>query len=200
MNNCIFTAHCTEAVCDRSCPILAETSYLLERNNIHIDSPVFNSNMKDIQSATSVLDKINTMPNKLGVVISNNTISISTLLTYCAICRHWQGNRLHCSVYNLKFSNYVEAIQKSWSTTSNSDLLEYEQIWSTTSSVLIISNIDYVQFKDFQSQTLLNLIQTRINNGLTTIIVSPKLQSLVGTGQFFNRMQTMFGKAVIKWQ
>lgn len=36
MNNCIFTAHCTETICDKACPILVETSYLLERNGLSL--------------------------------------------------------------------------------------------------------------------------------------------------------------------
>ena len=200
MNNCIFTAHCTESVCDKSCPILAETSYLLERNHISMDNPVFRSSQKDIDKAISIINKVENSMDKLGVIVSNDTISISNLLAYCSICTNWQGNRLHCNVYTLKFSNHLDLIQKSWSAKNNIDELEYEQIWCNTSKILIISNIDFVQFKDFQAQTLLNLIHNRQDNGLSTLIVSPKLNTLVGSGQFFNRMQSTFGKAVISWQ
>lgn len=200
MNNCIFTPHCTEYICDQSCPIYAETSYLLERNGIDIKNAVFNSVPKDIDIATSILDKVSMMPDKYGVVTCNNTIGVSNLITYCAICRNWQGNRLHCNVYNLKFSNYIESIKQSWSHKSPSEKLEYEQIWSNTAKVLIISNIDYVQFKDFEIQTLLNLIHTRMDNGLVTIIVSPKLKNLVSIGQFTSQLQAVLGRAVIAWQ
>lgn len=200
MNNCIFTANCTESVCDKSCPILAETSYLLERNHISMDNPVFRSSQKDIDKALSIINKVETSVDRLGVIVSNDTISISNLLAYCSICMNWQGNRLHCNVYTLKFSNHLDLIQKSWSSKNNIDELEYEQIWCNTSKILIISNIDFVQFKDFQAQTLLNLIHNRQDNGLSTLIVSPKLNTLVGSGQFFNRMQSTFGKAVISWQ
>lgn len=200
MNNCIFSPHCTEYVCDKSCPILAEISYLMERNHISMNSPVLKSPKKDILKANEILDKTASFENNFSVVVSPDTISTSNLLTYCAICKNWKGNRLHCDVYSLKFSNYVDAIQKSWSTKTTSESLQYEQIWINTSKVLIISSIDFVQFKEFQTQTLLNLIHERMENNLTTIIVSPKLSSLVGYGQFFNHMQSMFGRAVIKWQ
>ena len=99
----------------------------------------------------------------------------------------------------MKFSNHVESIQRSWSAKNTSDSLEYEQIWSSSAKILIISNIDYVQFKDFQSQTLLNLIHNRMNNNLTTIVVSPNLSSLIGNGVFFNKLVKILDKAVIKW-
>lgn len=195
MDNCIFTAHCTEPVCDKACPILVETSYLLERNGLSFDNPVFHESPKNIKDAMNALHKSS---GKLGTVISDDTIASSNLLTYCAICENWQGNRLHCNVYHLKFSNHVEAIQRSWSTKNPSDDLEYEQIWSSSAKILIVSNLDYVQFKDFQAQTLLNLIHNRMNNNLTTIIVSPALRTLVGNGTFFIKLKDVLEKAVIK--
>lgn len=199
MDNCIFSPHCTELCCDKSCPILAEISYLMERNKISMKSDVFRLSQNDLNKSIEILHRIQNDTNKFGVVVDIDTIKVANILAYCSICQNWKGNRLHCNVYSLKFSSYIDTIQKSWSSNSTSDSFEYEQIWINTSKVLIISSIDFVQFKDFQTQTLLNIIHERMENGLCTIIVSPKLSTLVGQGQFFNRMQAMFGKAVIKW-
>lgn len=197
MNNCIFAAHCTEQICDKSCPIFTETSYLLERNNINMSNPVFNADYKDIRRAISVL-KVS--EGAMKVVVSNdNTNAIANLITYASICENWQGSRLHCNVYHLRFSNHVDSIQKSWNVKSVNDSLEYEQIWCQTAKVLIISNIDFVQFKDFQAQTLLNIVTNRRNDGLTTIIVSPQLDTLIGSGAFFQRMKILFEGSVITW-
>ena len=57
-----------------------------------------------------------------------------------------------------------------------------------------IKNIDYVNFKDFQCQTLLSLMQSRANSDLTTIIVSPPVKSLVGEGQFFAKLTDIISK------
>lgn len=199
MNNCIFTAHCTEHTCDNACPILVETSYLLERNGLSFDNPVFKSSASAISNALSTLHKYE---GRLGVVVPPNettTTAHSNLLTYCAICENWQGNRLHCNVYHLKFSNHVEAIQRSWSTKSPPESLEYEQIWSTTAKILIISSLDYVQFKDFQAQTLLNIIHNRMTNNLTTIVVTPQLSELVGSDKgFFPRLKNLLKEAMKK--
>lgn len=195
MHNCIFTPHCIEEMCDKSCPMLVEASYLLERNGISMNSSVFNQNPADLQFALKVLDKSD---GKLGVVVRNNTVPVAERITYTAICQNWQGNRLHCNVYNLKYSKYIEAIKKSWSTKTEPESLEYMRIWSNTAKVLIISNIDYVNFGDFESQTLLNLLQSRENSGQTTIIVSPKINLLVGKGLFFVRLQKILGDGVIK--
>lgn len=196
MRNCIFNARCTEDICDKACPILVETSYLLERNGISIENTIFHTPVKEKERAMYLLHKATN--GKLSVILTDDTITTSTLLTYCAICENWQGNRLHCNVYHIKFSNHLDMLQQSWSMKDAPEQLEYEQIWITTAKTLIISNLDFVQFKDFQAQTLLNIIHNRMINGLTTIIVSPKLNTLVGNGVFFQRLQAMLREAVIK--
>lgn len=196
MNNCIFTAHCMEQVCDNACPILAETSYLLERNRLSLDNAVFNTSQRSIDAALTVLHKCN---KRLGVIESDSTITSSNLITYCSICENWYGNCLHCSVYHLQFSNYIDTLQKSWSAKNPIEALEYEQIWVSSAKILIISNLDYVQFKDFQAQTLLNLLHTRENNGFSTIIVSPKISTLIGSGLFFNKLQSVLKGAIVTW-
>lgn len=199
MHNCIFTAHCTENMCDNSCPMLVETSYLLERNNISMKSRVFHAlnNKNYTETAIKILEDLN---DQLGVVISTDTVMCAEMLTYCAICLNWPGSRLHCNVYNLKYSAYLEELKHSWTAKVEPESLEYMKIWSSSAKILIISNIDYVNFGDFESQTLLNLLQARENTGQTTIIVSPEINSLVGksTSAFFLRLKDKLSKAVIK--
>ncbi len=184
---------CTKEVCDKSCPTLAETSYLLERNCIVLENSVFRTPIT--ADTISILGKAQ---GKLNTIITDNTIDISNLITYCSICKNWQGSRLHCNVYHLKFSNYLDSIQQSWSAKDTPEQLEYEQIWLSTAKILIISNLDYVQFKDFQAQTLLNIIHNRQNNSLTTIVICPKLSTLVGNGVFFQRLLSMLREAVVQ--
>ncbi len=198
MHNCIFTAHCTEAFCDRSCPILVETSYLLERNNLSFSNPVFSSSR---ESVIKMLKVLNAVDGKFGVYrISSdeNTIQSADLLTYCAICKYWKGSRLHCNVYNLKYSKFIDETKKTWNGVE-SESYQYMKIWSETAKVLIISNFDYVNFGDFESQTMLNLIQQRQSQGLTTILVSPQLGTLVSSKKstFFDMMISMMKSNII---
>lgn len=196
MQNCIFSGHCMNFQCDNSCPTLVQTTYLLERNEIPLNSPVFKTEPSKVNST---LDLLETLQGKFGVVIdSSDTASRSDLLTYCAICQNWKGSRLHCVVYHLRFSQYVEEIQNSWSSKGESENLEYMKIWVKSAKVLIISGIDFVNFKNFQCQTMLELIQQRNSNpDNTTIIVSPPISSLVGEGLFFGKLQDMMKKAVM---
>lgn len=191
MYNCIFSGHCVENQCDKSCPILAQTSYLLDRNEISMNSPVFKMGESEIARYSKILES---SQGQLSVITDKDTTFSADCLTYCAICNKWKGSQLHCTVFNLKFSKYIEQIQKSWSYNSDSSEVDYVKIWASSASVLIISSIDYVNFKDFQSQTLLSLLQSRSNPDLTTIVVAPPLSNLVGDGPFFSRLTEVLSR------
>lgn len=194
MYNCIFSAHCTEQICDKSCPILAETSYLLERNNIGMQSKVFAADKVEISKYMNLLES----EDALSLLVCKDTVKSAELLTYCAICKNWRGNRLHCNVYNLKYSSYLESLKQSWSIKSEIDELEYIKIWIKSAKVLIISNLDFVNFGDFESQTLLNIIQSRNEYGKSTIVVSPPLRDLIKkpNSLFYVRLETVLHNAM----
>ena len=195
MNNCIFNGHCIKTTCDQSCPALVESSFLLEQNGIGLNSPVFHSNPSLIAKYNRIVENAE---GKLQTVIATNTNQVAELLAYCGICKYWKGSRLHTAVYTLKLSQYLEGIQGSWSNAGSSDELEYQKIWISKDKLLVISNIDYVNFKDFQCQTLLSLLQSRDKPEFGTIIVTPQPQSLVGGGLFFARLQEMLGKTTVR--
>lgn len=185
MNNCIFTSHCMEAFCDKSCPMYVETSYLLERNNINMTNPIFYHHSDKIPK---ILKLIEDNEEKLwGYVASGdiNTIEAADLITYCAICKYWKGSQLHCTVYNLRYSKYLDEMKKSWNAKVESETYEYMKIWAESAKVLIISNFDYVKFGDFESQTMLNLIQSRQAARLTTILVTPDIQQIITSNSSF---------------
>lgn len=196
MYKCIFSAHCIENVCDMSCPIFAESSYLLERNDIDIKNGVFQLGEEYFDAATRILDRFK---DKVGTVIATSsdfdTVKVAELLTYCGICRHWKGSNLHTTVYNLKYSQYLDELKKSW-TSKDSTTVDYMKIWSENAKVLVISSFDYVNFKEFEAQTLLMLLQSRGYKQLTTILVSPPVMHLLSNnGTFFNLLTSRYLKS-----
>lgn len=195
MNNCIFTGHCIKSTCDQSCPALNESSFLLEQNGIGINSRVFHADPLSIVKFSKIVDN---SEGKLQTVIAKDTNAISEIVAYCGVCKYWKGSRLHTTVYNLRLSQYLDNVQKSWTNKSDTDELEYQEIWISKAKLLIISNIDFVNFKDFQCQTLLNLLQKRDKPELGTIIVSPQIASIVGSGLFFNRLLETLNRTAIK--
>ena len=200
MHNCIFTAHCTEAFCDKSCPTLTETSYLLERNGITFTNPVFSASEDKVRKMLKILVSVDGRFGVYRVSADETTFQSADLLTYCAICKNWKGSRLHCNVYNLKYSKYIDEMKQTWGGNAESEIFQYMKIWVESAKVLIVSNFDYVNFGDFESQTLLNLIQTRQATGLTTILVSPQIGTLVSSKKstFFDILAKMMQNNIIK--
>lgn len=196
MYNCIFTGHCIEEEeCNTSCPALAQTSYLLERNEIKMSSPVFKMTDSELKKYSKIL--FDSAGKTTSVIVPNGdfTNQAADALTYCAICENWRGSQLHCTVYNLKFNQYLETIQGSWSFGDDtSDKLSQIKIWVAHARVLIVSNLDFINFKDFQSQTLLSLLQSRVSLDKSTIVVTPPITSLVGEGQFFAKLTSILQK------
>ena len=195
MNNCIFSGHCIKEQCDQSCPTLTETTFLMEQNGIGLNSSVFHSDPALLNKYTKIIENTE---HTVQTIIAKNTNNVAELLTYCGICKYWRGCRLSPVVYNLKLSQYLDSIQGSWSASANTDDLEYQKIWIGKAKLLIISNIDYVNFKDFQCQTLLNILQSRDKPEFSTIIVSPTTQALVGSGLFFSRLQETLSRTKVK--
>ena len=194
MYNCMFSGHCIKESCDQSCPSFVESTFLLEQNGIGINSNVFHADPVLLAKYNRIVENAE---GKLQTVMVKNTNAVAELITYCGICKYWRGSRLHTTVYNLKLSQYLERVQNSWSGTSTLDDLEYQKIWVSKAKLLIISNIDFVNFKDFQCQTLLSLLQSRDKPGMSTIIVSPN-QPLVGSGLFFSRLQETLSRTAVK--
>ena len=200
--SCLFTGHCIEHDCNMSCPILAQSSYLLERNYIGEMNPVFKMSSAKIKKNSELL---NNVKGKIATIVVNSgefTSQIADDITYCGICNSWYGSCFHCVVFNLRFNKYLETIQNSWSSYGGegSDKAAPLKIWANTARVLIISSLDFVNFKDFQSQSLLTLLQTRMNPALTTIVVTPPLDSLVGEGRFFPQLTSLLGRWKVRYE
>lgn len=192
-NNCPFKQFCTNNECRTVCANLAEFSYLMERNGMKDDVTAYMHSPKALQDASEWLTRAE---GCYKVITPPDTAEAASCLTYVAICNYYKGNTFHCSVYHLNFMEYINKLQQSW-TNGMDDDLEYTQIFIEKAKVLIISNLDFMQFKDFQAQTLLNLAHNRKLHKQSTIIVSPKLNSLIGSGPFFSKMKEVFGKEVI---
>lgn len=196
MNNCIFSGHCLELRCDYSCPILAQSAHLMDINGLQLQNPALHATRQDYAKYSKIIAASEGDP--VVLIDSKSTTHTADIITYTAICERWRGCQLHAWVYNLNFSQYVDLIQSSWGN-SDSDKLEQIKQFIQSSKVLIISNIDYVNFKDFQSQLLLNLLESRVRSyDRSTIVVSPPISNLIGDGRMFSLLTTYLTKHKVK--
>ncbi len=198
MYDCIYTPHCTRFTCDLACSKRAEISYWMERCRINMDNPVLNSDDKSIERC------INLVESSLGKVLSiscKDTAQSGDLISYVAICLHGTGIAFTDGIYRLNFSEYIEEIKRSWQTKCEPDSLEYMRIWADTERYLIINGLDYIKFGDFESQTLLQIIQSRRSPKKATIILCPESQQLVGSSNsaFFSILMDKLEEVRVRW-
>lgn len=185
MNDCIYSANCTYKQCDLACPAHAEIRYWLDRCDIDKNSAVFKVSKDQLNQAIRELE---THDGKVFTFRANDTVKASDTFSYCAICLHGRGTAFTGGVYRLNFHKYIDEIRKSWNTRYESDWLEYARIWSASADYLIISHLDYIRFNDFESQTLLTLMQDRVKPNKTTVVIVPEKLNLVGNGQFYEHL------------
>lgn len=181
VKDCVFDSYCTRTLCDRACPRWAQMDYLMMRNGLTSKSRPFMMKMSSLQKYVDLFEE---SEGSTVVVECNDPVKVAEALSYVAVCNSWNGSAMRVKAYHLLYSSYIQETQASWNG-KKSDDLEYKEIWSRSSNVLVVSDLDYVNFKDFQSQTLLQLMQDREREGKTTFVVVPKLGSLAGSGKMY---------------
>lgn len=183
MHDCIFAHRCSKLICDKSCPKYTEVSYLLDRNELTMQNICFKVGYQGINRATKIIERAEN--TALVYISENNPEGSADLLTYCAICKYGLNSSMHCKVYHLNLSDYIDMIRDSWKLNTKTQAHEYIDIWINSSNVLIISGFQYLRFNDFECQTLLKLLDMRLCRSKTTIVVSPRLSSLIDNSKDF---------------
>lgn len=195
MIDCIYGANCICKQCDLACPAHAEIKYWLDRCGIDIENNVYRTDASTLDSVRHIVES---STNRLNSMRVKDTLKASDLFCYCAICLYGRGNAFNGGVYNLNFHKYIDEIKKSWTNRYESEWLEYARLWNLSSDYLIISHLDYINFNDFESQTLLTLFQERNKSNKTTFVLLPKGIKLVGKGQFYKYLLDKLEEVEIK--
>lgn len=184
VSDCMFSPYCCATLCDRSCPKWAQTDYLLMRNGLSYSSRPFRMKQSSLDKYISVYEKACSCGSSVTVTCKD-AVKVAEVMSYIAVCNTWQGSAMRVKCYHLLYSQYLESVQSSFGGRMNEDA-QYAELWSKSCNVLVISGIDYVNFKDFQSQKLLQLLQDRERKRKATIIVSPKVENIMGGGKMYD--------------
>lgn len=184
VSDCMFSPYCCATLCDRSCPKWAQTDYLLMRNGLSYSSRPFRMKQSSLDKYISVYEKACSCGSAVTVTCKD-AVKVAEVMSYVAVCNTWQGSAMRVKCYHLLYSQYLESVQSSFGGRMNEDA-QYAELWSKSCNVLVISGIDYVNFKDFQSQKLLQLLQDRERKRKATIIVSPKVENIMGGGKMYD--------------
>lgn len=191
VQDCVWAPYCFDIECSTVCPKRGQHSYLMNLNDLQfplnflsIDDNRLNEALRDLHSDKWFKCVEHIDPN-----------NYAKLLTYLAICEQWEGSAANAVVYNLNFAKYAEEVTTS-SPWAPSDKLEYMRIWSRGEScsksgkpsTLIISGLDFVTLNDKLSSELMSIILDRDRPNFKTIVVTSKVDDLVGRDKMFLRL------------
>ncbi len=186
--------------CGVVCPMWSLSKYLMDKNDLYgtnVLSMATRSNMQQCQKLfeTTFNDDdccVTCIPKTLSCLDTAN------LLTYYGICTTWKYSVRYITVYNFNFINYLDCERASWSTsigevspelTFMRNLINSKFEDYTARNILIISGIEYTNFKDTESSLLMKILGIRKSKRLPTIIVCPDPSyNLMGEGFLFNRL------------
>ena len=195
---CPFSSQCERAFCDYSCG-----------KNVLFDVMMKKSEIKP-QDVGAISVKLRDKVKQDLAKFKGSTIYITAnrgnkmlgdiyaWLAACKLCPYYGSD---VTVYHLKYSKYLEQLRQSWATKYEPEELIEARCFISTARVLIVSSLEYVQYKDFESQTLFSLLGERsYNRDFTTIVIGPDINTWLGPhitrSQFANRLGIMLEEAV----
>lgn len=185
--------------CGPACPMWNLTESLMSKNNL-IDRNVPSMiTPQIIKQCKRIFEEAMEYPSSAIMCVSKQLSSheFADVFTYYAICMLWRMYVGRTAVYNLNFSNYIDNEKDSWNINGDNidpelqfkrNIISGKVDGTIKKNMLIISGIDYINFKDFESGQLLKVLGTRRTNQMPTVVVGPEPSTILGTGQLVNML------------
>lgn len=180
MINCPYTNTCTKFRCDFSCKEFSEFEHWMNRCDLSLSNPVTSASSELIEEAEVYINRslkdftFDSSYSNLGVVQVPKPAYFADLISYVLILKYCKNIGFYNGAYKLNYASYLDEIKKGWSSRNSSESLEDINIWIQSSKFLVIYNLGLVRFGDFESQTLLSILQNRYGDDKYTIIVLEK--------------------------
>lgn len=195
---CPFSSQCERAFCDYSCGKNVLFDVMMKKSEIKPqDVGAISVKLRD--KVKQDLTKFKGSTIYITANRGNKMLGdIYAWLAACKLCPYYGSD---VTVYHLKYSKYLEQLRQSWATKYEPEELIEARCFINTARVLIVSSLEYVQYKDFESQTLFSLLGERsYNRDFTTIVIGPEINTWLGPhitrSQFANRLGIMLEEAV----
>ena len=201
MNKCPFNDTCSKPYCNTSCGKYSEYNHWLDRCSIALSNPIFLATKRQLREVYSIVSSMDSPTDpedssfvNLKIVQSSKQVHASAILSYALVTMKCTGIGFYNGVYRLDFAKYIADIKESWNSRNTSTKFEDTNIWIKSAKYLVIYNLDMVRFKDFESQTLLTILQDRYDiDKFTTIVLGKNKQGLQLYGEpssvFFLRLR-----------
>lgn len=186
--DCVFAETCDKLRCDYTCGEDVMFNYILNKSGIQTIEDKYD---EDVLIRDQKM--LSEHHGNLVCVETNDVVGKTREFVYIYACK-LRGTK--ANVVHISYSSYIQQIRDSWTYGGTEDL-EHIQVRLRKWTVAVISGIDYCMFKDFESQTLLNIIESRRMEGLTTIILTRSLTNIHGNSVFLSPLKEQLKEVLV---
>lgn len=176
-HQCMYCNICTEYECNFTCIKGVTSQYYVDASNFPLYSSEFMNFYTD-EDFVKFGNIIKDHRRGYGVVVSKGRKYLSDAFFYAAMVIENYHSLYWPEAFMLNYRKYTDAYRRSWTTGEEPDSLQEARYNAEHCCTLIITGLDTMIFGDFESQTLLALLEDRNKAKQSTIIVMSDVDSI----------------------
>lgn len=176
-HQCMYCNICTEYECNFTCIKGVTSQYYVDASNFPLYSSEFMNFYTD-EDFVRFGNIIKDHRRGYGVVISKGRKYLSDAFFYAAMVMENYHSLYWPEAFMLNYRKYTDSYRRSWTTGEEPDSLQEARYNAEHCCTLIITGLDTMIFGDFESQTLLALLEDRNKAKQSTIIVMSDVDSI----------------------
>lgn len=176
-HQCMYSNVCTEYECNLTCIKGVTSEYYVNASNFPLYSSEF-MNYYDDEDFVKFGNIIKDHRRGYGVVVSKGRKYLSDAFFYAAMIIENYHSLYWPEAFMLNYRKYTDAYKRSWTTGEEPDSLQEARYNAEHCCTLIITGLDTMIFGDFESQTLLALLEDRNKAKQSTILVMSDVDNI----------------------
>lgn len=176
-HQCMYCNICTEYECNFTCIKGVTSQYYVDASNFPLYSSEFMNFYTD-EDFVKFGNIIKDHRRGYGVVVSKGRKYLSDAFFYAAMVIENYHSLYWPEAFMLNYRKYTDSYRRSWTTGEEPDSLQEARYNAEHCCTLIITGLDTMIFGDFESQTLLALLEDRNKAKQSTIIVMSDVDSI----------------------
>lgn len=174
---CMYCNICTEYECNFTCIKGVTSGYYVDASNFPLYSSEFMNFYTD-EDFVKFGKIIKDHRRGYGVVVSKGRKYLSDAFFYAAMVIENYHSLYWPEAFMLNYRKYTDSYRRSWTTGEEPDSLQEARYNAEHCCTLIITGLDTMIFGDFESQTLLALLEDRNKAKQSTIIVMSDVDNI----------------------
>lgn len=176
-HQCMYCNICTEYECNFTCIKGVTSQYYVDASNFPLYSSEFMNFYTD-EDFVKFGNIIKDHRRGYGVVVSKGRKYLSDAFFYAAMVIENYHSLYWPEAFMLNYRKYTDSYKRSWTTGEEPDSLQEARYNAEHCCTLIITGLDTMIFGDFESQTLLALLEDRNKAKQSTIIVMSDVDNI----------------------